>query len=312
MRPLLLLLFTCLAVACSSPQELAPTTSVVEVATSTSSASTTTTFPDTSSTLDLPTTTSTTLAPLSALAYEEVARMSFPIQMVARPGETDSYIATKEGTVWAFDGSSVRESVLDIRDQVFNDGESGLLSIALHPDEVNRFFVHYTDNGGDTVVSEFGFDGQQIDPGSERFLLRLDQPAGNHNGGMIQFGPDGRLYVGLGDGGGSNDRFRNGQNRETLLGGIVALTVDGEPNPVLFQHGLRNPWRFWIDQESKTVYIADVGQNAYEEVSVAPFEADLNFGWPITEGLHCFRPSSGCDTAGLTLPVVEVNHGNGG
>ena len=114
----------------------------------------------------------------------------------------------------------------------------------------------------------------------------------------------------LGDGGGSNDRFGNGQNRETLLGGIVALAIDGEPNPVLFQYGLRNPWRFWIDMESETIYIADVGQNAYEEVSVAPFEANLNFGWPITEGLHCFRPTSGCDTAGLTLPVVEVNHGN--
>ena len=238
--------------------------------------------------------------------------MAFPIQMVARPGATDSYIATKEGRVWIFDGSSVGESVLDIRDQVFNDGERGLLSIALHPDDTSRFFAHYTDNGGDTVVSEFGFDGRQIDPASERFLLRVDQPAGNHNGGMIQFGPDGRLYVGLGDGGGSNDRFGNGQNRETLLGGIVALAVDGEPNSVLFQYGLRNPWRFWIDQESETVYIADVGQNAYEEVSVAPFEANLNFGWPITEGLHCFRPPSGCDTAGLTLPVVEVNHGNGG
>ena len=100
--------------------------------------------------------------------------------------------------MWVFDGSSVGESVLDIRDQVFNDGERGLLSIALHPDVTDRFFAHYTDNSGDTVVSEFGFEDGQIDPASERFLLRVNQPAGNHNGGMIQFGPDGRLYVGLG------------------------------------------------------------------------------------------------------------------
>jgi glucose/arabinose dehydrogenase len=169
--------------------------------------------------------------------------------------------------------------------------------------------VHYSGSGGATVVSEFTHrDGFLAD---ERVLLRLDQPAGNHNGGMLQFGPDGGLYLGLGDGGGSNDRFGNGQNRGTLLGGLVRLDVyAADAEPELFQYGLRNPWRFWID--SDLIYVADVGQNAFEEISVVTFSADLNLGWPITEGLHCFRPSSGCDTAGITLPVVEVEHGDAG
>ena len=148
------------------------------------------------------------------------------------------------------------------------------------------------------------------DPNSERVLLRLDQPAANHNGGMIQFGPDGLLYLGLGDGGGAGDRFGHGQNAATLLGGLVTLSVDGEPDPTLFAYGLRNPWRFWIDGD--LIYIADVGQDRFEEITVAPLEPGLNFGWPITEGLNCFRPASGCDTEGLTLPQVEVPLGEAG
>ena len=126
---------------------------------------------------------------------------------------------------------------------------------------------------------------------------------------MIQFGPDGGLYLGLGDGGGRGDRFNNAQNRDTLLGGLVRIDVaTGESE--LFQYGLRNPWRFWIDDS--TIYIADVGQGAFEEVSVAPLEVDVNYGWPITEGLHCFRPKVDCDTSGLTLPIVEVSHSDAG
>ena len=229
--------------------------------------------------------------------------MPFPIHMVPWiPGF--SAIATKDGRVWLFDGEQVSETpVLDIRSQVSDSGERGLLAIAVHPDDTSRFFVHYTDGDSDTVVSEFTWDnGGLVD---ERVLLRVDQPAGNHNGGMIQFGPEDRLYLGLGDGGGSGDGFGNGQNRDTLLGGLVKIDVDTEESE-LFQYGLRNPWRFWI--EDSTIYIGDVGQGAFEEVSVSPLEADVNYGWPITEGLHCFRPKSGCDTSGLTLPVLEVPH----
>jgi glucose/arabinose dehydrogenase len=254
----------------------------------------------------------TTLAPFEGLAYEEVAELGFPIHMTALPGADLAYIATKDGRVWVYDGASVLdEPVLDIRERVRNRGEQGLLGMALHPTDPTRLFVHYSANDGDTVVAEYALaEPTKADPASERVLLRLDQPASNHNGGMIQFGPDGMLYLGLGDGGGAGDKFGNGQNTGTLLGGLVALSVDGDPNPTLFAYGLRNPWRFWVD--AGLIYIADVGQNRFEEVTVAPLDPGLNYGWPITEGLSCFRPSSGCDVSGLTLPQVEVPLGEAG
>ena len=209
------------------------------------------------------------------------------------------------------DGQILPDLVLDLSDRVGGAREQGLLSIAVHPTERPFLYLHYSNLDGDTVVSEFRFlNPTEIDPASERVLFTVDQPATNHNGGMILFHPDGRLLVGLGDGGGSGDRFGNGQNKETFLAGIVALNVSGDPDPILFSFGLRNPWRFWID--SDLLYIADVGQNAFEEVSVALLAPDQNFGWPMTEGLHCFRPSSGCDTSGVVLPVLEVAHGDAG
>jgi glucose/arabinose dehydrogenase len=149
----------------------------------------------------------------------------------------------------------------------------------------------------------------EADPGSERVLLQVEQPARNHNGGMLQFTPEGTLLLGLGDGGGAGDRFGNGQNPDTLLAGLVEITVDGDPNPVKYATGLRNPWRFWIDGD--LIYVADVGQRAFEEVDVAQLGPDLNYGWPIAEGLHCFR-SETCDTTGQVIPVLEVQHGDGG
>jgi hypothetical protein len=250
------------------------------------------------------------LAPLQSLAYEEVASLDFPIQMV--PWEAFDLIATKDGQVWLYEstaGEVSQQPVLDISDQVRNEGERGLLSIAVDPNDYERVFLHYSDNSGNTTVSEFRWDnGGLVD---EQVLLRVDQPAGNHNGGMLQFGSDGFLYLGLGDGGGANDRYGNGQNRDTLLAGLVRVDVnDPAAEPILYQYGLRNPWRFWIEDD--LIYIADVGQNTYEEVDVAPLLPDVNYGWPITEGLHCFRPSSGCDTTGITLPLIEVAHGDAG
>ena len=301
--------FLAFILGCTAPQELATTTTTRSVTTSTAPATTTV-----AETTTAPSTTSTTTLPvLQGLVYEEVARLPFPVQMTALAGAEYSYIATKDGRVWAYDGSSVLDDpVLDISQNVLNRGERGLLSIVIHPDDATLFFAHYTATDGDTVVSEFTMVSPlEIEPASETTLLRHEQPAANHNGGMLQFGPDGGLYLGLGDGGGSNDRFGNGQNRETLLGGLVRIDVDDpEIEPELFQYGLRNPWRFWIDGD--LIYIADVGQNAFEEVSVAPLTPDVNYGWPITEGLHCFQPSSGCDTTGITLPVIEVSHGDAG
>lgn len=300
--------------ACTGAQELAPTTAP----TSTERPSTTTTSaPETTSpaegtTSSTAATTTTTLAPLQGLAYQKVADLPFPVQMTALPGSELSYIATKDGRVWAYDGGSVIDPpVLDISAQVRDSGEQGLLSIALHPDDGSRLFAHYSALDGDTVVSEFSFvSPTEVDTASERVLLRLDQPARNHNGGMALVDQAGNLYVGLGDGGGSNDRFGNGQNRGTLLGGIVKFVLDSGQEPILWQYGLRNPWRFWFDDD--LVYVADVGQNSFEEVSVAPNGRDINYGWPVTEALHCFRPATGCDTTGITLPVLEVSHNDAG
>lgn len=293
-------------VACTSdeqqPAPIPSTSTTVPAATTTEPPPPPTTAPETTSSV-APT---TTLPAMTGLSYEQVAEVDFPIHLV--PWESASLVAAKEGTVWLLQSGQLADSpVLDIDDQVRNDGEQGLLAIAVHPSQTDRLFVHYSANDGDTVVAEFSWDGDAF--GAERQLLRLDQPARNHNGGMIQFGPDGRLYLGLGDGGGANDRFGNGQNTDTLLGGLVAIDVD-EATSELFSYGLRNPWRFWI--EGDLIYIADVGQNAFEEVSVSTLSSGTNYGWPITEGLHCFRPASGCDTTGQTLPVLEVEHGDAG
>ena len=306
-----LILVLVVVTACSPDPEPIASTAAPPTTASTSPAATTTSTTGGPTTTTSPPTT-TTLPPLQSLAYEEMARLEFPVQLTPRNPAT-SYLATKDGRVWTFDGVSVAsDPVLDINEQVRNQGEQGLLSIVFHPEQDNRLFIHYSANDGDTVVAEYSVtEAGAVGPDPTRELLRLDQPARNHNGGMLQFASDGYLYLGLGDGGGSNDRFGNGQNTDTLLGGLVRFDVDDpEAAPELYQYGLRNPWRFWI--EGSVIYVADVGQNAFEEVSVASLEPGVNYGWPITEGLHCFRPSSGCDTSGLTPPVIEVGHGDAG
>lgn len=247
----------------------------------------------------------------TVLAYEQVSDALFPVQMTARPGDPTAYLITKEGRVWAFDGEAVGDQpVLDISGQVAGSGERGLLSIALHPTDPGRFYLHYSDLSGDTVVSEFTLTSPtSADPGSERILFQVDQPAPNHNGGMLEFTPDGQLLLGLGDGGGSGDRYRNGQNPDTFLAGLVSMRVDGDPDPTKYAMGLRNPWRFWIDEGN--LYVADVGQDVYEEVSVVPLEPGHNFGWPIFEGLHCYGATE-CDGDGMVVPVIEVAHGDAG
>ncbi len=252
--------------------------------------------------------TTTTRAELKGLGYEPVALgLTFPIVMTARPGSDESWIATKDGKVWKMSGDGLSAvPVFDLSAQVRNRGEQGFLGMELSPQDPEVVYVHYSASDGDTVVSEVRLASTGFE---ERVLLRLDQPAPNHNGGMIQFGPDGRLYVGLGDGGGAGDRFGNGQNTDTLLGGIVGIdTTTGEA--ALWSHGLRNPWRFWFDGDS--LYVGDVGQGRYEEIDVVAFDpAGFDFGWPITEASHCYL-RGGCEVAGMTLPVIEVEHGDAG
>jgi glucose/arabinose dehydrogenase len=315
----LLIPVLCLVVACTAEPEQERSTSTIPAITTSSTsvettvpASTSTSAPAEAATTSAPATTSTLALDETVLAYQPVADLNFPVQLTALPGEALSYVITKDGRVWLYDGGAIAETpVLDILERVRNDGEQGLLSMALHPTDPARFYLHYSDTSGDTVVSEFTFSSpEQADPSSERVLLQVDQPAGNHNGGMIQFAPDGSLILGLGDGGGAGDGFQNGQNPDTLLGGLVSIVVEGaDPNPTKYAMGLRNPWRFWIDEE--TIYIADVGQNAYEEVSVVPLQPGHNFGWPVLEGLNCFS-TSGCDGSGMVTPVIEVEHGDAG
>jgi len=269
-----------------------------------------------------PTTTTTEMPLLGFELTEVLSGLEFPIMVTAPPGDERFFVALKAGAVLSVDGDATGE-VLDISDRVRNSGEQGLLAIAFAPafPDDPRLYVHYTNTNGDSVLSAFDVVDGVGDPESEAVLLTVSQPASNHNGGMIQFGPDGYLYVGLGDGGGANDRFSNGQDPDSLLGTVLRLdpTPDGyrsAPGNLygdVWAIGLRNPWRFWIDQADRTITIADVGQNTYEEVNVSSIDSyDLNFGWPITEALHCFTPATGCDVAGLELPVLEVGHGDAG
>lgn len=288
--------------------------------------STTSPAQEQTATSDASTTTADAAAPFQTLAYEAIEPgVPFPILMVPMPGTDLAVIGSKAGQLWLFDGSSVAdEPYLDINGRVRNDGEQGLLGVAFAPDfaESGRFFVHYTDNDGNTAVAEFQGDETTADRSSGVIVFTADQPAPNHNGGMLEFGPDGHLYLALGDGGRSNDAFGHGQNASTPLGGLLRFDVstpgvavaagDGFDHDALWAIGLRNPWRFAIDAPSGLILIADVGQNGFEEVSAALIaDSGHNYGWPITEGLHCFSPSSGCSVDGLTLPVLEVQHGDG-
>jgi glucose/arabinose dehydrogenase len=244
------------------------------------------------------------------------------------------FILERAGTIRILaDGALLSTPFLDLRDRVGSEGlEQGLLGLAFDPNyrANGLFFVYYTGLRDQTVLSRFRItdDPNVADPASETVVLTVDQPARNHNGGMIAFGPDGFLYVGLGDGGAANDRFGNGQNQGTLLGALLRLDVAaGEPyavpednpflgvagaRPELWAYGLRNPWRFSFDRATGDLYIADVGQNQYEEVHVQPANSPggENYGWPIMESFHCFQRGD-CSTAGLQLPVTEYDHSQG-
>ncbi|WP_298819597.1 PQQ-dependent sugar dehydrogenase [Chloroflexus sp.] len=297
-----------------------------------------------------PVVTATTLAPLPSptapVADVDPAALTYALERIAtgftRPthithagdGSGRLFVVEQAGRVWILrDGQRLETPFLDLRDRVGSRGnEQGLLSIAFHPQfAVNgRFFVNYTDTGGDTVVAEYrvSADPDRADPGSARELLRIEQPAANHNGGLLLFGPDGYLYIGTGDGGGAGDPLDAGQRLDTLLGKLLRIDVDrGQPYaipsdnpfngqtdalPEIWAYGLRNPWRFAFDPVTGRLFIADVGQNAWEEVNVAPVDAPgLNYGWRIMEGAQCYRPAD-CKPDGLVLPVAVYNHNSAG
>ena len=251
-------------------------------------------------------------------------------------GDERLFVVEKPGRIRIIqDGALLPAPFLDISERVESDfSERGLLSVAFHPNyaENGRFFVNYTDNDGDTVISRFQVtaDANVADAADETILLTLPQPFPNHNGGQLQFGPDGYLYVGMGDGGAANDPQENGQNEATLLGAMLRLDADGgsaeanyavpASNPFLnsdgrneiWATGVRNPWRFSFDRLTGDLFIADVGQNMWEEISFQPANSPggENYGWNILEGNHCFKDDA-CDDTGTVLPIYEYKHENG-
>ena len=246
------------------------------------------------------------------------------------------FVVEQAGVVHILEnGQLLAEPFLDIQDRVGSGQlEQGLLSIAFHPDyqQNGRFFAYYTDRAGTTHVSSFRVseeDPDRAEPASEVILLSVSQPYPNHNGGQLQFGPDGYLYAGFGDGGSANDPLGSGQDPSTLLGSLLRLDVDHAQdiyaipatNPFITDEnrrneiwawGLRNPWRFSFDKLTGDLFIADVGQNIWEEVHFQPAasQGGENYGWNILEATHCFTDSS-CDKTGLELPIFEYDHQEG-
>lgn len=255
-----------------------------------------------------------------------------------KDGTNRIFVLSQPGIVFVFDNdpkSKTKKVFLDIKKKVLYGGEQGLLGMAFHPEFKNNgfFYLDYTiDNPRRTVISRFKVsakDPYKADPQSEVILLEIEQPYSNHNGGQISFGPDGYLYVSLGDGGSGGDPKNNGQNLKSLLGKILRIDVDKKSygknysipdnNPFLgnkngykqeiFSFGLRNVWRFSFDKKGN-LWAADVGQNEWEELNIV--EKGKNYGWRIMEGNHCFNPKDDCDTKGLVLPIWEYGHNDMG
>ena len=276
----------------------------------------------------------------SIVLEETLSGLNSPVDLAdARDGSGRLYVVEQAGLVQTFtDGVKGQSPFLDIRDRVNCCGEKGLLGIAFPPDFASSrtVYVNYTTTlpgSLHTRVARFRLlgDAHQADPNSEEILLEFHQPWPNHNGGQIAFGPKGNLWVGTGDGGSGGDPQDNGQKGQTLLGKLLRIDVTSptdarytipEDNPFvgndefldeIWAYGLRNPWRFSFDRETGDLYIADVGQNAWEEVNFQPANSPggENYGWRITEGLHCFNPAIGCSTIDQTLPVAEYGRESG-
>jgi glucose/arabinose dehydrogenase len=269
--------------------------------------------------------------PLEQIDLELVATgLERPTGLVAANDGSGRILALEQtGRVRVIDRDGVvdPEPFLDLSADVVVGGEQGLLGLAIHPDfaENGRLFVNYTDLAGDTVVAEYTAPrGSHADPSTARQLLLIDQPHEFHNGGGLAFGPDGYLYIGVGDGGWPNDVVGTGQDTDTLFGTILRIDVDatdgdlpyatppdnpfadGGGRPEIWDFGLRNPWRFAFDPATGDLLIADVGQVTYEEIDRHPAgePGGLNFGWSVMEGLHCFEADA-CDADGMTPPLLE-------
>ena len=273
----------------------------------------------------------------SSLIIDAFPNLNFdqPVDIQSpKDGTNRIFVLSQPGIVFVFDNdlkTKTKKVFLDITHKVLYGGEQGLLGLAFHPNFKSNgfFYLDYTiDNPRRTVVSRFRVsakDPNKADPGSEVILFEVEQPYSNHNGGQIAFGPDGYLYVSLGDGGSGGDPKNNGQNLKSFLGKILRIDVDKKSNgknysipddnpfkgnkngnkEEIFAFGLRNVWRFSFDKKGN-LWAADVGQNEWEELNI--IEKGKNYGWRIMEGKHCYNPEDDCDTKGLVLPIWEYGH----
>jgi hypothetical protein len=271
------------------------------------------------------------------LRLEPVASgLNSPLYVTAPAGDARLFIVEQVGRIRIVkDGQLLATPFLDIRGKVRHSGEQGLLSVAFHPSYASNgfFYVNYTDTSGtngDTYVERYTVSGNPdvANVASAKLILFVDQPYSNHNGGHVLFGPDEMLYIAMGDGGSGGDPQNHGQNRGDILGDLLRIDVNnGDPyaippnNPFvntagargeIWGWGLRNPWRIAFDPAAGALYIADVGQNQWEEINVVQAgEGGLNYGWRIMEGAHCYSPSTGCNMQNLVLPVMEYSHSDG-
>lgn len=266
--------------------------------------------------------------------FPNLPALTAPVAMLMTPGDSSRwYVVQQTGQVVSFAnsfGATSLATFIDIDDgRLVDGGEMGLLGMAFHPDFASNGYVYlsYTSSGPVSRISRFKLDasGQALDPASETIILSAAQPYNNHNGGMIAFGPDDYLYIGLGDGGSGGDPLGHGQNTGTLLGSMLRIDVgDGTTGdytipadnpfvsggglPEIYAYGLRNPWRWSFDSSNGDLWLGDVGQNAYEEIDI--ITSGGNYGWNIMEGTHCYNTAS-CDQTGLILPVAEYDHSQG-
>jgi glucose/arabinose dehydrogenase len=258
--------------------------------------------------------------------------LSSPLYVASPPNDARLFIVEQTGRIRIVANGALQAApFLDLHARVSTGGERGLLSVAFHPQYATNgfFFVDFTDGNGDTRVERFhvSADRNVADPASTTLILGVAQPFANHNGGLLMFGPDGMLYIGMGDGGAAGDPLGNGQNRNALLGKLLRIDVNGAlpyvvpaNNPFVGQAGargeiwalgLRNPWRFAFDRVAGLLYIADVGQGAREEIdAVGATQGGVNYGWNVMEGTSCYA-STTCNRAGLTLPVFDYDHSQG-
>lgn len=254
-------------------------------------------------------------------------------------GTNRIFVIQKNGLIKVFPNDSTVTSAttfMNLSSRIITGGgssEQGLLGITFHPDYATNgyFYVDYTEAGdGRTIVARYSVDStnpNQGDFNSELRLLNIFQPYSNHNGGILFFGQDGYLYIGMGDGGSGGDPQNRAQNVDSLLGKVLRIDVDtttttlnygipptnpfatGGGRPEIFSWGMRNPWRMSQDPVTGLIWCGDVGQNTYEEVDI--IDNARNYGWRIMEGFHCYNPSVGCNMTGLTLPIKEYAHTSG-